>query len=262
MATVLTAKPRKEFGKENVKKLRTHGVIPGVVYGSQGATEHVVLDYHDLDLVSRRSHGQTMLLDLEVEDANGSRRTEKVLIRELQRDPVSEKIIHADLYRVDVTRPVVVTVPVVGVGMPAGVKMGGLLETLTRLVAIRCLPQEIPPHIDVDITAINIGKSLHVSEVTWPSNVKVMSPGETALFTVLGKKAEEEEAAVAAVATEEAPAEPEVIGRKKKEGEEEGEEEGAEKGGKEEKAPKAKEEKGAKAKEEKGGKGEGKKKEK
>jgi len=227
MSTVLTAKARNEFGKERAKKLRGAGLVPGVLYGSGQESEPVLLNYHDLDVMAKRVHGQTVMIDLNVEDAKGGQRTEKVFLRELQRDPVSEKIIHVDLYRVDLQKPIVVEVPIVGVGIPAGVKIGGLLETLTRTISLRCLPQDVPPHLDVDISEINVGHSIHVSEVPWPESLDILTDGETALFTVLGKRAAEEEevAAEAAAAETEGPEEPEVIGRKKKEEEESEEEE-------------------------------------
>lgn len=222
MSTTLTAVLRSDFGKEKAKKIRRSGFVPGVIYGASGEPEHVQVGTHDLDVLAKRVHGQTLLVDLEVKDAQGKSHVEKVFLRELQRDPVTDRIIHVDILRVDMTKPVVVDVPVVGVGMPAGVKEGGLLETLARVVTIRCLPQNVPPHIDLDITGIALTHSLHVGDATWPANIEVLTSKETALFTVLGKRGEEETAAVAAVPGEgegepAAAAEPEVIGKKKKE---------------------------------------------
>lgn len=221
MASMLTAQSRTDFGKEKMKKLRREGLVPGVIYGSSAKPEHVTLPHHDLDVLAKRVHGQTVLVDLEVKDPKGSR-MEKVFLRELQRDPVSEKIVHVDWLRVDMEKPVIVEIPVVGVGTPAGVKLGGLLERLNRTVSVRCLPQDVPPHIDVDISEINVGHSIHVGEVPWPATVEILTDEDTALFTVLGKREVEEEVAAPeeAAATEEGAAEPEVIGRKKKEEEE------------------------------------------
>ncbi len=218
MQASLTAQVRDEFGKERAKKIRAQGRVPGVIYGTAREPEHVVISSHDLEVLAQRIHGQTVLVDLQVIKKDGSKETEKIFVRELQRDPVTEKIIHADLLRVDLAKPVILEIPVAAVGVPAGVKMGGLLETLARTVTVRCLPEKAVPHVDIDVSQIGINESIHVSEVVWPEGLEMLTDEDTALFTVLGKRgleAEEEEAAPAEEG--EAPAEPEVIGRKKKE---------------------------------------------
>ncbi len=222
----LDATPRSVFGKEQTKKLRRQGWVPGVIYGTGGQPEHVSVPSHDLDVLLKRAHGQTVLVELLIKDANGAVRKENIFMREIQRDPVTMKPVHVDLLRVDLAKPVVVNVRVVPVGMPRGAQLGGLLEAVQRTVAIRCLPAQVPSLLQVDVTEIAIGRSLHVSEVPWPAGLEVVSSGENVLFTVLGKREEEVAAPVAAEGAE--AAEPELIGKKKKEEEEE--EEGEEKG--------------------------------
>jgi large subunit ribosomal protein L25 len=223
-AVTLQVETRSGFGKEKSAKLRQKNLIPGVIYGTDQAPEHVSIPYHEFDVLSKHVHGQTVLINIVIQNAAGEQRTEKVFLREVQRDPVTERMLHVDLLRVDLQKPVTVSVPVLGEGIPAGVKLGGLLETLHRSVAVRCLPESVPPYLKVDISEINISGSLRVSEVVWPENIEVVSPADTVLFTVLGKR-EEEEAPVAAAPVEgEETAEPEVIKRKKKEEEDEGSE--------------------------------------
>lgn len=225
MASVvsLQVEPRTGFGKEKSAKLRQKNLIPGVIYGTEQSPEHVAIPYHEFEVLSKHVHGQTVLINVVIQNAAGEQRTEKVFLREVQRDPVTERMLHVDLLRVDLSKPVTVNVPILGEGVPAGVKLGGMLETLHRSVAVRCLPENVPPYLKVDISEINVGSSLRVSEAVWPENIEVVSPGDTVLFTVLGKREEEEVAATAAPAVEgEESAEPEVIKRKKKE---EGEEE-------------------------------------
>lgn len=225
---MLQAAPRAEFGKERMKKMRRAGQIPGVIYGAGAVAEHITVPSHEFDVLYKRIHGQTVILDVELTDANGGKKTEQVFVRDIQRDPVTDIAIHVDFLRVDANAPIIVEVPVIPTGIPEGVKLGGVLEVMQRAIRVRCLPAQVPPYITVDISSIMIGSSLHAEKVPWPKDIEILSAPETVLFIVVGKKEEEEVAAVAAVPGAEAgAAEPEVIGKKKKE--EEGAEEGKEK---------------------------------
>lgn len=208
----LAAQPRDQFGKERVAKLRQKGLVPGVVYGTAKTPEHIVVNAHELELLTKRVHGQTILIDVTV--AGGG--VQKAFLKEVQRDPVTSVLLHVDLYRVDLERPITLPIPIVAVGTAAGVKLGGILETVVRTVEVRCLPANLPPYLNVDVTSIRIGHSIHVGEVTWPANIEILTPKSAPLFAVVGAKEEEPAAAPGAAA---APAEPELITKKKKEDE-------------------------------------------
>ncbi len=216
----LEAAPRADFGKERMKKLRRDARIPGVIYGAAGEPEHITVPSHDLTVLAKRIHGMAVLFDVVVRTDAGTVKKETVFLREIQRDPVTQAALHVDLLRVDPNKAVTVEVPVISEGDPAGVKEGGMLETLQRTLTIHCLPGDIPPVLRVDISGIQTGRSMFVRDVAWPAKVQVLNSPDTVLFTVLGKVAEEE-APVAAEAGAAEAAEPEVIGRKKKEEEEE-----------------------------------------
>jgi large subunit ribosomal protein L25 len=146
----------------------------------------------------------------------------RALIREIQRHPVRSQIIHVDFYEIHAGEKVALEVPVHLIGSPDGVRNGGgVLDQLIRELKIRVLPTDIPEHIDVDVTELRVGQSLHVSDLKIAS-AEILTEPTTAVCTVVAPRIEVEEVAAAAVVPEEA-AEPELI-RKPKEEEEEGEE--------------------------------------
>jgi large subunit ribosomal protein L25 len=149
----------------------------------------------------------------------------KALIREIQRDPVGGNILHIDLQHISLTERIVVEVPVELVGTPTGVKDGGgILEHLLRTVEVECLPTDIPNRLEVDVTLLNIGDTLHVSDIK-AGRVTIKTEGERAIATVVPPTILEEVAPAA-----DAVAEPELVKKKEGEEEEEAEGEGGKKG--------------------------------
>lgn len=183
----LDAEVRAERGKERAKKLRAAGRFPAIVYGADGEAISLTLDTHTTELVLQRIHGEKILVDLFYDG-----KEDKVFVRNVQRDPVTEKLLHVDFFRVNPDREIETRVAVIGIGIPEGVKMGGLLEHGTRIVDIRCLPGDVPPHIEIDITKLQQGRSLHVSEMPPIKGVKVLTASNAVLFHVTGKPAAEE----------------------------------------------------------------------
>jgi large subunit ribosomal protein L25 len=142
----------------------------------------------------------------------------RTLIREIQRHPYRRNILHVDFQELVAGEKVTVNIPVVLVGTPEGVKTGGVLDQIMRDIAILVDPANIPSHIDVDVSAITIGHSIHVGEIQVPEGIEVMEDADATIATVTAPRVHEEVAVVAP----EAPAEPELI--RKPKGEEEGEE--------------------------------------
>ena len=229
---------RKEAGKQKAKKFRTRGLLPGVVYG-EGKSTPVVFNAHEFENLYHSIRGENVLINLEIE--NGGRDTQKTLIREIQREPVWGRILHVDFQHVSLSKKITVKVPVHIIGTAVGVKdTGGILQHTFRELEISCLPTEIPQHIDVDVTALKIGDSIHVRDLKLPEGIQVLVDGDLSVASVVPptiiKEGELEAAAEVA--------EPEVITeRKPAEGEEA--EEGAEAKGKEKKPAEAKAEKKA-----------------
>ena len=224
----ITAASRSHAGKGVARALRRDGKVPAVIYGRGRAPEALAVETAALNRLLTEIAAATTLVDVTVE----GRAPVKALIREIQRNPVRPAdIIHVDLYEVHADEKVTIEVPLHFVGVPEGVRnFGGVLDQTMHALEIRVLPAEIPEHLEVDVTVLNIGQSIHVSELQFP-HLEILSDARATVCTVVAPRAEEVVAPVAeAVAVEE----PELI-RKPKE-----EEEGAEGEGEAEAAPKGK----------------------
>ena len=153
---------REGVGKGVARKLRAAGRIPGVLYGRGRAPQSVVLDPRALERVLKTSEaGMNTLIDLSI--AGSRERAERVvLVKELQRDPVAGSLLHADLYAVDLTKEIEVAVPLHLTGSAAGLMNGGIVDHQLREIQIACLPTAIPESFSLDVSALDIGDSLHV----------------------------------------------------------------------------------------------------
>lgn len=195
----LKATRRTWTGKEKAKKLRRQGSFPAIVYGPGYDSVAVELPIRETENALTKMHGEKVLVSLDLGDSS-----EQVFIRSVQRDPVKNQLLHADFYRVDMAKELDTKVPINGIGgTPAGVKMGGLLEQIIRILDIRCLPGNVPPHIDVDVSGLQIGQSVHVRDLPAMDGVKVLTPADAVIFLVAGRVEEEAESGD----SEEAPAE-------------------------------------------------------
>lgn len=201
----LAAETRSATGKGAARKLRATGRIPAVVYGRAMQTRQVSVDPQDLDkLLHSTGAGLNTLIDLQLEGAE-----QQVLLKALQRDPVHGAFLHADFYQVDLSQAVVVSVPLRVVGRAPGVELGdGILDLPLREIEIACLPTAIPDHIEADVSELQIGQSLHVSELHLPEGAELRTDSALAVALVAAPKVEEEaEAEGEAPEGEAAPAE-------------------------------------------------------
>ncbi len=220
----LEADLRQDLGKGKAKNLRKSGLIPGVVYGQSKEPLAVkVLQKELMGLIyERRIEGVVINLKIKGDKKNKPR---ACLIKEIQHDPVNNNIIHVDFNEISLTKAIKVGVPVVAKGEPAGVKQeGGSLEHILWEIEVECLPADIPKEIEVDVSQLKIGDSIHIKDISFPSNVKVLTSSEAIVLSVAAPMKEE----VAAPAEGEEKAEPEVIKEKKEVPEEGKEEEGKE----------------------------------
>jgi len=221
----LEAAHRPDKGKGVARKLRAGGRVPGVYYGRGEDSIALTVALKDLHTVLDAADGSNVIVDLKLSGAAAKDR--KALIREIQRDPVAGTVLHLDLQHISLTERITVEVPIVLVGTPTGVKDGGgILEHLLREVEVECLPTDIPSKLEVDVSGLAIGDSLHVSDLKL-QNGEILTEADRAIAAVVPPTVLEE----AKPAEEGAAAEPEVIGAKEKDEE-------AEEGGKEGKAPK------------------------
>jgi large subunit ribosomal protein L25 len=206
--TTVRAKPREAAGTRAVKKVRSTGGIPGVVYGREfGAPLPIVVDAKDLR-AALVSHGGSAVLNLEIE----GRGSTTAIIHDRQLDVVTKRLIHIDLHAIRLDEVIEAHVPVVLVGASPGVKEGGILDFVLREVTIEALPTDIPNSIEVDISGLNMFDNVHARDIVAPSGVKITDNPDEIVVSILPPSKVEEPAAVVAP---EVALEPELIGEKK-----------------------------------------------
>jgi len=202
---VLNVEFRETRGKEIAKKLRMKGIIPAIFYGPHAETMSLSVDPKELSKTLQTEAGENVLIDLRIR--KGEQTLQKVaMVKDFQVHPLQRKLLHADFFEVSMDELVTVEIPVHLLGKPEGVKMGGILEQVQRTIQIQCLPGDIPRGIDVDVSALQIGDSIDVKDLT-VEKFKILSEINFTLATVVPPAAEvkpvEEAAAAEAVEGEE-----------------------------------------------------------
>jgi large subunit ribosomal protein L25 len=215
MATAtLSATPRTETGKGVARKLRAQHSVPGVLYGHHREPQPLVLDARELDRLVEHYATETTVVELGLDG-----QSVRTLIREVQRHPVKRNVLHVDFQALVAGEKVTVDIPIVLLGTPAGAKLGGVLDQTMRELTVEVDPSNIPNHIDIDVSGLELAQSIHVSDVTLPEGVTVLDDPDTTICVVAPPRVAEEEPAAAPEA--ETGGEPELIRKQK---EEEGEE--------------------------------------
>jgi large subunit ribosomal protein L25 len=218
------ARLRETFGKNVARRLRSTGLVPGVIYGGGGPSLAIALDPRHISHLIRSEAGHTAILTLEVPGAEPAR----VMLKEWQMEPVYGHLLHVDFVRITRDTRVRLRVPIHITGEPQGVKVqGGIFEFVLREVEVECLPDDIPERITADVTDLMIGRNLRVENLPVAKGVTVLTDPDRVVAHVVALKIEEEKPAEA---VEVVPAEPELI--RKPKGEEETGEEKAGEGGK------------------------------
>ena len=218
MPEVVEAKPREgKFNKNAARRVRVAGKIPAVLYGAGHDPVAVEVDPKQITRILYSESGHNTIFDVQV----GEQAAAKVMIVDWQREPIKDQLIHIDLKRIALDKPLQVSVRVKLMGVPMGVKnSGGILDHVLREVEIECLPADIPSHIDVDVTGLELHSVLRVSDLPHDGKIKFISPEDATVAHVVSIREEvaatPEGEAVAAAGT---PAEPEVAKKGKVEGE-------------------------------------------
>ena len=195
---VLTAEIREGVGKEKAKKLRAKGLIPAIFYGPKSQTISLVIDSKELAKALQTEAGENVLIDLDIRKGAQSDR-KVVMLKDIQIDPLQRKTLHTDFYEVAMDEMVIVEVPVHLMGKPEGTKVGGILEQVRRVIQIQCFPADIPKSIDVDVSPLKIGDSIHVQDIK-VEKAKIISDTNFTIATVVPPVVEEK--VVEAVAPE------------------------------------------------------------
>jgi len=205
--TVVNAEIRATRGKNEARRTRVRGMIPGVVYGAFQDPVSIAVNPKFIQQILRSKSGHNTIFNVQIEGGE----TTPVMVVDEQYDPVKSNLLHVDLKRIDLTKRIRVSVPVTTVGEAKGIKLqGGQLEIITRSVEIECTPDEIPGSFIIDVSELMMGNSIRASEIPLPGNARLLSSGETVIAHVVGQRAEAA-APVAAVV-----AEPEVAKAKGK----------------------------------------------
>lgn len=185
----LNATVRKETGKGPARRLRAAGRIPAVVYGPSVDNIPLTIDVREFDAAVKDTNIAHVLLNLKIR--NGRTKPRPVMIKDLQVEPVSRNYVHADFLEIAMDREINVSVPVETVGHCPGVEEGGILQIIRRELDVTCLPSSIPDIIEVDVSTLNIGDSIHVEEVVLPEGVEVIADVNFTVITVASPTREE-----------------------------------------------------------------------
>jgi large subunit ribosomal protein L25 len=214
---VLEAQPRTDAGKQISKQLRREGAFPAVVYGSEIDSVKCAVNLRAFRaLVSE--FGRNAIVSLKV----GGGEDYSTIMKDVQHHPVSGEVLHVDFHRISMTEKIVVDVLVHATGIPSGVRNdGGILEQLLHQVEVECLPTDIPETMQYDVTVLEIGDTIHVSDLITPEGTEIVTDGERSVFALIppSVRKDEDEDEDGEEPTEESQ-EPEVIERGKKEDEE------------------------------------------
>jgi large subunit ribosomal protein L25 len=237
----LTAYPREQVKRTGVKKTRAAGRVPAVIYGRQNPPRNLEIGSKEMRNLIHRSASANILVDLSIEGDGSTKHL--AMVREIQHHPLTGNLIHVDLHEVTETEKVAVTVPVETVGEAIGVKAnGGILEHVLFRLRVRALPKDLPERLVLDVSALEVGQSLHLEDVKPPEGVEILGDKKVVVISVAAPITEAQEAAEEE-ASAETPLEPEMIKEKKEEGaaptEKGAEKPGAEKAEKGEKGEKA-----------------------
>jgi large subunit ribosomal protein L25 len=207
----LTARPRQESGSNAVKAVRNRGAVPAVIYGASVNPLNLEVNRREVEILLSHAAGESILVELAIEE--GSSTTNRLsLIQEVQHHPLRGDILHVDFHAVRADEMIEASIPVEAVGEADGVKnYGGILELILRELPIRCLPQNLPELLEVDVTALQVGDSIHVRDLVLPKGVEAAMDGDVTVLSIAPPN----------VATTDTPAEaaagPEVIKEKKAE---------------------------------------------
>lgn len=201
--TELAAQVRKEHKKGPARRLRQQGFVPAIFYGR--SAENILLAVNNKELLKLHKDKKDHSFIKLIIDDGGNKKIEKLsLIKELQIQPLTGKFYHADFYEVDMKRKLTFEVSLRYIGKAIGVENGGELQHIKREVKVSCLPANLPDHIDIDVSALDIGDSIKVKELKLPEGITVLDPPDAAVAAVavikVAKATPEEEAAAAAKA--------------------------------------------------------------
>ncbi len=175
----ISASRRESLGKGPARQARMAGNIPAVVYGPEIEPIPVAVEERSFRAAMKTSGGSSSIINLDVDGA-----VNKVIVREIQRDPVTSRIVHLDFHAISLTKPLHISIPIHLTGTPRGVKTdGGIMQTTMRELEISCLPTDIPEELTIDVSDLGIGDSIHVSDISI-DKVEILSPPQRTVVVI------------------------------------------------------------------------------
>ncbi len=179
---------RNTTGNSPARELRRGGHMPAVLYGPQTDPILLTVNIREFEQIIKKSNIGSIILNLVIQ--NGKKITKPAMIKELQSHPVSGNLLHVDFYEIDMQRKINVMIPVVTKGISKGVELGGMMQIVRREIEVLCMPGDIPESIEIDITDLDIGDSLHVEEIPLGDNIEIPADVNFTVVTVLSPKVE------------------------------------------------------------------------
>lgn len=184
----LTARTRAESGRNAVKRVRSRGAVPAVIYGSRQTPANLEVSHRDLEVLLSHAVGENILVDLEIKDGKSSK-NQLSLIQEVQHHAVRREILHVDFQAVSMTEEITAEITIEPVGEADGVKNhGGLLEQSIRSIEIRCLPKNLPELIKIDVTNLKVGESIHIRDIALPEGVTATADPDLTVLHIVEPK--------------------------------------------------------------------------
>src|SRR5438046_6436801 len=188
-SVALAAHPRAVARRAGVKRLRSQGRVPAIIYGGQTQAQNLEIDRKEIEDLIHHSVSENLLVDLAV--ADDARPKRLALVQEVQHHPLSGEVLHVDLHEVAENEKVTVNVPLETVGEAIGVKTGGgVLEHVLFKIKVCALPKDLPEQIIVDVTSLELGKSLHLGDLKAPAGVEILGDKKVSVISVALPKTE------------------------------------------------------------------------
>lgn len=183
----LKTRTRTTKGNGPARAMRREGRLPAVLYGPNTEPVMLSVDIHDLEIALKQGNIGRAIVDLDIDEGKS---TKSAMVKELQTHPVSQAILHMDLYEISMDRKIRVNVPVMTTGKSKGVELGGMLQIIRRELEVYCLPNEIPEAITLDITELDMGDSIHVEDIQLEGNLEIPHEVNFTVLTVVSPKVE------------------------------------------------------------------------
>jgi large subunit ribosomal protein L25 len=190
--SMLAAQVREKTGKGAARKLRQNEQIPAIFYGPDTESIKLTVNYSELEDIINKGEGENIILDLKITSEDGSE-TKKVILKELQVVPVQDTFIHADFYEISMDKEITVDIPIRLVNTPVGVTLGGILQQIRRELTVTCLPDKLVDSLEVDVSELEIGDSVHIKDIELPEGIFCADEAHLTVAVLAAPSVKEEE---------------------------------------------------------------------